>query len=441
MAIINSVIVSGGGSSSLYGMTPEAWTGALQNGTLAVGGSGTPNFAGVTTLSANVLSRKFYKNTNITGVASFPDLVTIAGEYALQNAFYGCTGLTGVSFPNLASIVKDGLNEYNCEHAFDECSYITTVDMGNVVTIGSGGYNMCAYMFQYCSRLTSFDLSSLKTVNGWNACLSMFKGCSSLLAANLGSVETATQPGAFDNMFRDCVALASFDMHKLQSVPQNGFHETFKGCTTLVTVHLEGVKTVAGYRGFYYAFDGCTSLVSLDLRNLESANNGNCFERAFNGCSNLTTVILSSLKSMPDGSVFKYAFANCAALTTLSFPGLTTTSFGTATSHFNNMLSGCSGVTVHFPMAIQSTIGSWADVTAGFGGTNTTVLFDIVTSLTGADGNTYTRQEKDSTSTATAWVYNDTLYYTSGATEPTVSATIYSDAACTTSVTTISSIA
>ena len=79
---------------------------------------------------------------------------------------------------------------------------------------------------------------------------------------------------------------------------------------------------------------------------------------------------------------------------------------------------------------------------------NTTVLFDLVTSLTGADGNTYTRQEKDSTSTATAWVYNDTLYYTSGVSdnangvnEPSVSDAIYSDAACQNSITTITAIA
>ena len=99
-------------------------------------------------------------------------------------------------------------------------------------------------------------------------------------------------------------------------------------------------------------------------------------------------------------------------------------------------------------MAVQSTIGSWADVTGGFGGTNTTVLYDIVTTITGADSNTYTRSEKNSTATATAWTYNDTLYYTSGVSNHTagvneaqVGDTIYSDSACTTAVTTISSIA
>jgi hypothetical protein len=61
----------------------------------------------------------------------------------------------------------------------------------------------------------------------------------------------------------------------------------------------------------------------------------------------------------------------------VSFPALTTSSFGPSTNQFNNMLQGCSNVTVHFPATIQSTIGNWSSVTSGFNGTNTTVLFDL----------------------------------------------------------------
>lgn len=43
----------------------------------------------------------------------------------------------------------------------------------------------------------------------------------------------------------------------------------------------------------------------------------------------------------------------------------------------NNVLSGVRSCTVHFPAAIQSTIGNWTSVQNGFGGTNTTVLFDL----------------------------------------------------------------
>ena len=133
-------------------------------------------------------------------------------------------------------------------------------------------------------------------------------------------------------------------------------------------------------------------------------------------------------------------FYNCTSLENVYFYALDTTSFGSGQGTFYNMLVGVTGCTVHFPKRIQSTISSWSDVINGFGGTNTVVLYDIVTTIVGANGNSYLRQEKDSTSTATAWNYNDVLYYTSGTSEPTVGTTIYSDSACTTSVTTASSI-
>ena len=71
-----------------------------------------------------------------------------------------------------------------------------------------------------------------------------------------------------------------------------------------------------------------------------------------------------------------YCFRN-TKITSLSFPALTQTSFGNYTNCFNNMLYCVTGCTVHFPSNLQSVIGSWSDVTKGFGGTNTTVLFDL----------------------------------------------------------------
>ena len=98
-------------------------------------------------------------------------------------------------------------------------------------------------------------------------------------------------------------------------------------------------------------------------------------------------------------------------------------------------------------------MGSWSDVTAGFGGTSTTVLWDLPSTfiLTGANTTQYERNPRDDTATALAWrvldggtdadpVIDWTSFYTSGTTDPSLGNTIYSDAACTTAVTTISSI-
>ena len=44
---------------------------------------------------------------------------------------------------------------------------------------------------------------------------------------------------------------------------------------------------------------------------------------------------------------------------------------------FDDMLSGDENVTVHFPSNLQSVIGGWQSVIDGFGGTNTTILYDL----------------------------------------------------------------
>ena len=98
---------------------------------------------------------------------------------------------------------------------------------------------------------------------------------------------------------------------------------------------------------------------------------------AFQSCSSLTSVDLSSLTTVTGSYALSYAFRQCPRLTSLSFPALTTSSFGSYTNQFNGMLNSVRGCTVHFPASIQSTIGGWSSVTGGFGGTNTTVLFDL----------------------------------------------------------------
>lgn len=247
-------------------------------------------------------------------------------------------------------------------------------------------------------------------------------------------------------------SLESIIFDKLETVSgghafEYAFRFTMTNQGNIQIVHFPKLETVSGE----YAFRGCFStqdaLNQASMPSLKTISSQRAFDSVFTNTL-LQSFKFESLNTITGNQVMRAAFNGCSLLQSLWFYALDTNSFGPYTSQFYAMLGGCINVTVHFPIRIQSTIGSWTDVTNGFGGTNTTVLFDLVTSLTGADGNTYTRQEKDSTSTATAWVYNDTLYYTSGVSdntngvnEPAVSDAIYSDAACTQSVTTITAIA
>jgi len=155
----------------------------------------------------------------------------------------------------------------------------------------------------------------------------------------------------------------------------------FYGCTGLTSVDLSSLTTVSGDFPLYYAFYGCTGLTSVDLSSLTTVSGSSALNNAFHGCKGLTSVNFSSLITLLSTGSFNPAlggtFRNCISLQTLSFPALTSTSFGSYTNQFNSMLSGVTGCTVHFPSNLQSIIGSWSSVTSGFGGTNTTVLFDL----------------------------------------------------------------
>lgn len=252
-----------------------------------------------------------------------------------------------------------------------------------------------------------------------------------------------------EGTFSGCRNITGINMSGLKQISgAYGMYRTFAGCHNITTANFSSLTDCAQNNAMQYEFNECSSLIDVDLRSLEKINYRQVMDKTFSSCTSLPTIKFQSLNLITGQKGMTECFKGCTSLASIWFYALTATSFGSRTDQFSNMLSDCTNVTVHFPIRIQSTIGSWSDVTAGFGGTNTTVLFDIVTTLTGADGNTYTRQEKDSTTTATAWVYNDTLYYTSGVSdnangvnEPTVSDAIYSDAACTQSVTTITAIA
>jgi len=208
-----------------------------------------------------------------------------------------------------------------------------------------------AYAFYNCASLTSVDLSSLTTLTGPSALYYAFQSCRALTSVDLSSLTTLTGSYALAYAFQSCSSLSSVDLSSL--------------------------TTLTGSNGLSYAFYGCTSLTSVDLSSLTTVTDSNGLAYAFQSCSSLSSVDLSSLTTLTGSSALANAFRYCGSLTSLSFPALTTSSFGSKTNQFNNMLYGVRGCTVHFPAAIQSTIGGWSSVKSGFGGTNTTVLFDL----------------------------------------------------------------
>lgn len=194
------------------------------------------------------------------------------------------------------------------------------------------------------------------------------------LPANATDIGTYALAYAFYN----CSSLTSVDLSSLTALTgSSALYYAFSACRALSSIDLSSLTTVTGSYALAYTFQSCSSLTSVDLSSLTRVTGSDGLSYAFRSCSRLTSVDLSSLTTLTGSYALSYAFRQCTRLTSLSFPALTTSSFGSYTNQFNGMLSGVRGCTVHFPASIQSTIGGWSSVTGGFGGTNTTVLFDL----------------------------------------------------------------
>ena len=289
------------------------------------------NLNGVKDLGDYALSNA-YRSTLLTGTLDLSTLENITGINACSFAFSSSGGITSVNMSNVKTITGTGA----CSNMFLDCIGITSVDLGSLETVGG-----CESMFSNCNKLATLDISSLKTIS--SACSSMFKG----------------------------TKITSLDLSALETI-SGSCNSMFESCTSLTTADLRSLKTISGT--FASAFRYCTALTSIDLSALETIS-ASCSE--IFGSTKLTTFTFNNLSSLDANQALYRAFRNVTTLTSLSFPALKSTSFGSYTNQFSNMLQGVTGCTVHFPSNLQSVIGSWSDVTGGFGGTNTTVLFDL----------------------------------------------------------------
>lgn len=414
-----SAVVSTASPESPYYIEKINNNGTLENS------ANTINLTNIITVGPAALYAAYAGNTKISGTVDMSSIQHIDGDYACAYMFYG-TGPNQLPFPN-----------------------ITGVDLRNLKSInGSNALaNFCQGSDYYPrTTLTSINLDSLESITGYNALISAFAYNTGITSVSLPNLKTINGGEAVYNMFKGCTELLSFNAPNLEVIEGNScFNGFLSGCTKLTTANFHNLKRIGDTSTngvFYYVFTGSNNLTSLDLSSLEEVGRNGM--ASFCSYCKLTRVDFPSLKLIGENGLansFSSVSRGNDTIQSMWFYALDTDSFGTYTNQFNYMLSGKStATTVHFPMRIQSTIGSWSDVTNGFAGTNTTVLFDIVTTATGADTNAYSRIQKESTATATAWTFDGDLYYTSGTSEPTVGDTIYSDAECTTAVTTVASI-
>ena len=414
----------------------------------------------------------------------FSMVISAEGSFALSSIFEGCTNLTSVNISHLAKLGTSS----TLSNTFKGCTSLTELRFNNLAHTATNLNAAFPNMLSGCSGVTvhfpsdwATDMASWANVTAgfggtnttvlWDLPAVTTLDMSNVTTGALGSADTGALGNLGKNNYFDNIT--SVNLSGLVDASTKRFlRSAFEGCTNLTSVNLSSLETISGAQAMYNAFYGCTGLTSVDLSSLTTISgptsaSDSCCYGMFSICTGLASIDLSSLTVVSGTNACQYMLSGCTGLTSLSFPSLTTVSGNGAfnvmcygctnlssvsfpslrtyynTNVFSGMLSGVTGCTVHLPSTLS---GSGLS----FGGTDTTVLFDLpaTNTLTGADTVTYTRNPKYDTGTALAWkvgAYGTTnftpAYYTSGLTDPTVGTTIYSDAACTTAVTTVDSIA
>lgn len=445
MPIINQVVAGGG-------TTPTGTLTIVNNGQYNVTNYATADVQVPTSAPAHYIEKDVDANGMLNQSPLLINLNGVTGinQYVLAYAYYGAKfpANTALDLSNITQI-----EAYGCQSTFQASQNIKSVDLSGITTLSTA--RACVSMFASCNQLNTVDMSSLTTISAMYACDSMFTSCNYLQSLDLGSLTTVSGNGGCNNICNACTTLTTVNLGSLTTISNRAaFDSAFNGCKALPSLDLHSLTTISGdLGGLQNICQNCTSLASVDLSSLAYVVANQGLNGAFQKTC-FTTMAFPSLVCLTGNRGVASCFNSNTALTSLSFPALTNNSFGSYTTQFTGMLSGCRNVTVHFPSNLQSVIGAWSDVTAGFGGTNTTVSYDLPATviLTGANGMEYQRNPKYDTVTALAWrvkdtgtntspIINWTPFYTSGLTDPTVGTTIYSDSSCTTAVTTVDSIA
>ena len=257
------------------------------------------------------------------------------------------------------------------------------------------GNNGLYYAFEYCTGLTSVDLSSLTKVSGNSGLNSAFYGCTGLTSVDLSSLTTVSGRYGLGYAFRDCTGLTSVDLSSLTTISSHSaMYYAFIDCTGLTTMDLSSLTTVSGSRAMYSAFSGCMNLSNISFPSLETIgindSTFNCsqFAYAFYNCDSLTTLTFPELTAIycTGGTSTDYGtFANNNKIQKMYFPKLTTITYGEGASTTNqnackNIFYGCSSLTeLHFAAANQAAIEASPGYATAWGrGTgNVTIYFDL----------------------------------------------------------------
>ena len=310
---------------------------------------------------AHIPANAFF-NCSVLASVSLPTTLVSIGNSGTTlntsgaNAFQDCTALTSITFPSglkyingsnnfkntgLTSVTLPASLEMLGNSTFANCASLKEATFtGNITSFGSSVFSSTALekvvLSDKMETLGSSTFNNLKTLkivtydsytvkdatrfnDGYENALppsltslpsSLFSGCTSLKSMDLSNVKTVA-----DSLFKGCSALESVVLSTDLEVLGDYM---FQNCTSLSSIEIPSSVTSLGK----YAFDGCTKLTSIDLPETLTFMGTYTFRK-----TGLTSIVIpSGVKSFGTSatecaaSSNVYLFAECKSLTTVVLP-------------------------------------------------------------------------------------------------------------------------
>lgn len=356
-------------------------------------GSGVDGFAPVnvaavtSSIDANIVAGNIKNGVEILGVTgtyggSVPDYPYRTLEIN-NNILYPSRVGSAVSNIKTNGVPYTQINSFALAGANLSAALTENQDFSSVIYVGKFG---CAGLFQQAYIEGDIDFSGLNSQSATSegAFIDAFNGSTisgDIDFSNLPQISTSAIGKTFYRAFSYANVDGNIDFSNLTTVSgESCFDEAFFSLQG--TVKLTSLATVSARYGFREAFGRSSSTGNYPqiqglFNTLTKISGDAAFYGAFRYRADLTNITFSALNEVTGAGVFWSAFYNCTNLLNINFPSLTASSFGFyTTEQFVNMLQGMTGCRVHFPSNLETTIQSLTGYPS-FGGTNTTLLFDL----------------------------------------------------------------
>ena len=273
------------------------------------------------------MGRMFYDCSSLTNI-NLSDFDTSQVTY-MSSMFYGCSSLTNINLSNF-----DTSQVTLMKSMFTLCRSLTSLDLSNFDT--SQVTDMSS-MFRECTSLTSLDLSNFDTSKVTDMSF-MFSGNGYLMNLQyiyFGEEWDTSQVTDMSSMFNYCSSLTSLDVSKFDTSQVTDMSQMFKGCSSLTNLDISNFNTRL-VTNMQAMFQECSSLTSLDFSNFDTGRVLS-MRQMFYKCSSLPTLDVRNFDTSQVTDMGSM-FYRCENLTILDVSNFNTNQV----TNMSHMFEGCS---------------------------------------------------------------------------------------------------